>query len=230
MVTRILPVLGPDGVVRDITLEVEQAIKGGGGSVAGFELTVQQELSFLAFDGLGVALNYTDADSEVDSNGQPLQGTTSKTSGNAAVCYENVQFGVRLTYSTRGDWRNNGDTDYRLATSSLDGSAYYNLTDNIKLTLAAVNMLSDEFVRRLRGSEDVFDHGLSVSDIATNWTSYERNGREICFWLQLHILAGEICSAVSLPFPPGWIAPPFCRREGLFRCDDIVNQACLRKI
>ena len=180
MFTRILPVLGPDGVVRDVTLEVEQAINGGGASVAGFEVTVQRELSFLAFDGLGVALNYTYTDSEVDSDGQALPGT-SKNSGNAAVFYENAQFGARLAYNTRGDWRNNSGTDYRLETSSLDGSAYYDLTDNVKLTFSAVNILSDEFVRRLRGSSDFYDHGLSVSDIATNWTSYERNGRQVFF-------------------------------------------------
>ena len=44
------------------------------GSVAAFEITVQQELSFPAFDGLGVGLNYTYSDSEVDSDGQPLPG------------------------------------------------------------------------------------------------------------------------------------------------------------
>ena len=139
--------------------------------------------------------------------------------------YKNANFGARLAYNSRGAWTNNGGTDYRLGTSRLNESAYYNLTDNFKLTLSAVNILRNEFVRRLRASKKVFDHGLLVSDIATNWTSHECNGRQIFAWRQRDILAGEILAAFSPPFPPGWTPPSAERGFFLKMMTSLTNHA-----
>ena len=181
---RTIPILGPDGFVRDITLDVEQAENGGGAWVRGLELTLQRDLSILNVEGFGASLNFTFTDSETDSDGQSLPGT-SKHSGNAILFYENETFGVRGAFNYRDRFRTLG-TDYRHSIQSLEASAYYQVNENLKMQISVVNFNSFPYLRRFRGSGDFATRGLSVDDISTNWTSYERSGRQIFIGASMH--------------------------------------------
>ena len=174
---RMIPILGPDGVVRDVAFEVTQAVNGGGASVQGIELTMQRDFRFLNVEGFGASLNFTFTESEADSDGQSLPGT-SKGSGNAILFYENDTFGLRAAYNYRSRFRT-GTTDYRHSIRSLEGSAYYQLNERLKMQLSFVNVFKFPYHRRFRGSGDFAVRGLSVDDISTNWTSYNRAGRQI---------------------------------------------------
>ena len=179
IIDRNLAVTDPDGVTRTLTFSVESAVNGGGATVSGFEATVQRDLTFLPFDGLGVSLNYTYTDSKTDVNGLPLPGT-SEDSGNFTVYYETDRFGARIAHNYRSRFRS-GTTDFREGTEITDASAFYQVTDNIKLQLSAINIFDQESLRRFRGSGEFVEDGLSVDDISTNWTSWERNGRSVFF-------------------------------------------------
>lgn len=174
---RTIPILGPDGIVRDVTFEVEQAVNGGGASVRGLELNFQRDLSILNVKGFGASLNFTYTDSETDSDGRSLPGT-SKRSGNAILFYENDRLGVRTAFNYRNRFRTRG-TDYRHSIQSLEASAYYQVTENLKMQISVVNFNNFPYLRRFRGSGDFAKRGLSVDDISTNWTSYQRSGRQI---------------------------------------------------
>ena len=176
---RTLSIGGPDGITRDLTFDVSQSFNGGGATVKGFEATVQRDLNFLPVKGFGISVNYTFTDSNVDSNDLPLPGT-SKHSGNGILYFENERFGARIAHNYRSRFRS-GATDFRLSTRSTDASAFYNVTDNVKLQVSVVNLFDQVSLRRLRGSDDFAERGLSVDDILTNWTSWERNGRQIFF-------------------------------------------------
>ena len=97
---------------------------------------------------------------------------------NAILFYENDKFGVRAAYNYRSRFRT-GTTDYRHSIRSLEGSAYYQLNENLKIQLSVVNVFNFPYLRRFRGSGDFAARGLSVDDISTNWTSYDRTGRQI---------------------------------------------------
>lgn len=181
---RTIPILGPDGIVRDVTFEVEQAVNGGGATVRGLELTLQRDLSFFEVEGFGASLNFTYTDSETDSDGQSLPGT-SKRSGNAILFYENDTFGVRAAFNYRDRFRTLG-TDYRHSIQSLEASAYYQVNENLKMQISVVNFNNFPYLRRFRGSGDFATRGLSVDDISTNWTSYQRSGRQIYIGASMH--------------------------------------------
>lgn len=169
--------------------EVTRQINGSEGKLKGFEISYQQFFDMLPepFDGLGIQTNYTYIDNEGGANtavnvfdivqvegatneALPVEGM-SKTSYNFALMYEKYDVSARLAYN----WRER----YLLTTSAaninrpvwfndygqLDGSVFYNLTDNLKIGLQVTNLLAS------RTTLDVGDTQLTGD---YSWTEGDR--------------------------------------------------------
>jgi TonB-dependent receptor len=140
-----------------------------GGDLKGVEVNYQQPFSFLPapFDKFGAVLNYTGVKSSVDYfvsaagtqviNADLIQ--LSKNAFNATLYYETDKFGVRVSAAYRGPYlttvpaRNMaipaGATSDQFAegtneTLNIDFSSSLHVTDNLELTLEALN-LTDEW-------------------------------------------------------------------------------------
>ncbi len=154
-----------NGVTK--TVSRNSAINGGHGRIQGFEVGYQQFFDNLPgyWSGLGVQFNYTYVDEDGSPNsglktddaadllandnptftGLPLEGL-SKDTYNFAVMYEKEGLSARLAYN----WRSR----YLLTSSDvittlpiynddygqLDGSIFYDVTDNITVGLQIVNI------------------------------------------------------------------------------------------
>lgn len=158
------------GVTYDFLLT--RYVNGDEGTVDGFELAYQQFYDFLPgwLGGFGFQGNFTFIDSSGGRNTSqnildPLQNTASgealplegmsRTSYNAALLYENYGISARLAYN----WRE----EYLLTTSAanvnapvwasdygqLDGSVFYNLTDDVKIGIQSTNILNERTVLKV---------------------------------------------------------------------------------
>lgn len=159
---------------RDLTTEsgVTQEVEVNGpandleGSLYGFEFAYQQTYDFLPglLGGLGMQATYTyvnaeDLQESVSgplrsdfANGLPLSGV-SKNTVNITGFYENEKISARLAYNWRSDFLlTPRDVIFPFSpivsesTGQLDGSLFYNVTDEIKVGVQAVNLL-DEVTR-----------------------------------------------------------------------------------
>ncbi|WP_226664617.1 TonB-dependent receptor [Microbulbifer aggregans] len=131
---------------------INRYFNGEGGEISGFELQYQQ----VFFDNYGLILNYTYVDSEMnfgtaeEPNYGPLNNQ-SKNSYNATVYYENEDWNARLSYAARSDYntremgngRDGNDFEYTEGTTNVDFVAGYNLNDNWKLSLEAINLTNE---------------------------------------------------------------------------------------
>jgi TonB-dependent receptor len=132
-----------------------------GGDVKGFEISYQQPFSFLPgfFSHFGVILNYTGVESEIKY--VQLIGTTqtiieddltglSEAAYNATLYWENEIFSARVSaayrdgYLTTVPGRNNNDVEGTEETLGLDASATWSVSDNLDLSIEALN-LTDEY-------------------------------------------------------------------------------------
>jgi TonB-dependent receptor len=158
------------GVTQDFRLT--RYTNGDKGKVDGFELAYQQFYDFLPgwLGGFGVQGNFTYIDSSGGRNTSqnildPIQNTAagaalplegmSRTSYNAALLYERYGISARLAYN----WRE----EYLLTTSAanieapvwasdfgqLDGSVFYNLTDDLKIGIQSTNILNERTVLKV---------------------------------------------------------------------------------
>jgi TonB-dependent receptor len=158
------------GVTYDFL--VTRYTNGDEGTVDGFEIAYQQFYDFLPgwLGGFGLQGNFTYIDSSGGRNTSqnildPLQNTASaaalplegmsRTAYNAAVLYERYGFSARLAYN----WRE----EYLLTTSAanieapvwasdygqLDGSIFYNITDDLKIGLQSTNILNERTVLKV---------------------------------------------------------------------------------
>ena len=160
------------------------------GKIKGFELAYQQFYDMLPspFDGLGIQANFTYIDNEGGVNTAvnpfeapqvagatnatlPIEGM-SKTSYNFALMYEKYDVSARLAYN----WRER----YLLTTSAanierpvwfddygqLDGSVFYNASDNLKFGLQVTNILNE------RTDLQVQTVGLKTAQYS--WTDTDR--------------------------------------------------------
>ena len=132
-------------------------VNGDGGWLKGFELSYQQPFAFLPgfLSGFGTILNYTWVDSEFKyPNGavtivEQLDGL-SETSWNATLYYEADRFSARVSAAYRDEFltripgQNGNSVEGNLETLTLDASARFSVTDNLDLTLEALN-LTDEW-------------------------------------------------------------------------------------
>jgi iron complex outermembrane recepter protein len=138
---------------------INRRANGGGGRVQGVELNAQAPL----WNGFGVQANYTYSDAKANS-GDPIPGN-SKHTVNLVGYYETEKLSVRLAYTHRTKFFITFDRASPLnqgATSSLDASLSYNLTENISLNFDAVN-LTDEEIEQYSGSKNrpraIYDNG-----------------------------------------------------------------------
>ncbi|WAC58728.1 TonB-dependent receptor [Brevundimonas sp. SL130] len=162
------------GVTYDFL--ITRYTNGDEGKIDGFELAYSQFYDFLPgpLSGLGIQANFTYVDSsggrntsqDILSSDQnsasaaelPLEGL-SKTSYNAAVLYEKYGISARLAYN----WRE----EYLMTTSAanvnapvwasdygqLDGSIFYNLTEDVKIGIQSTNILNERTVLKVGNAE-----------------------------------------------------------------------------
>lgn len=134
---------------KDVPVAFNQPVNDLGGTINGVELNIQHD-----FGGFGIQANYTYTDAKSDQTrdedvpGSGLFEGTSKNMLNLTGYYENDTFGARLMYNYRSDWylgvSPNGAEVWTKGFGQWDASASYNVTENISLTLEAVNLLDEE--------------------------------------------------------------------------------------
>ena len=157
--------------LRNADFEVRRRINGKGGDLDGFELQYQQPLTFLPgpdwVKKFGVIANYSKISSEVTRGGikGPLEGQSDK-AYNATLYWENETFSARISLANTGEYFSNlsssNSANWRIIeeTNFVDISASYNLTENLKVSLEALNItdesrveVMDESARRLISEE-----------------------------------------------------------------------------
>jgi TonB-dependent receptor len=134
----------------DADFEVTRRVNGGGARLNGWELQYQQAFTSLPgfWSNTGLIANYTMVDSKEDKSGLSLTGQ-SDDSYNLTVYYDDGKVSTRLAYSYRGKYNTRNDANnpngirYRGDTGNLDFSASYQINDNFRVTLEAIN-LTDE--------------------------------------------------------------------------------------
>ena len=129
-------------------------LNGEGADLDGFEVNYQQPFVFLPspFDGLGMFANYTYVDSEITYPGDvkgPLLGL-SKNSYNYGLYFERDNYGVRLVVNSRDDYVTaipGSDRNFSENTTGptrVDMSAFYDITENIKVNLEIINLTEED--------------------------------------------------------------------------------------
>ena len=147
----------------DTIYSVFQPINIDETSFSGWEISVQRDLDFLPepFNNLGVIANFTTADGEAsyedvhDGNGnfvtttKPFPGLSDRTA-NFTVYYENDNWGARVSSAYRSDYvasvrsgSTEEDENGYHATTYWDFSAFYNVSENLKVTLEGVNLSNE---------------------------------------------------------------------------------------
>lgn len=139
-------------------------------TIRGLELSFQRDMDFLPapFNDLGLIANYTYSDGEslyrnVGNSGVDAYKSfpgLSKNSGNVTVYYERDSWGARISSAYRSDYisaveAGNGDEDERgfHATTYVDFSAFYQVSDALKFTIEGIN-LTDEREEQYSDSSD----------------------------------------------------------------------------
>lgn len=156
------------------TVEVEGTRNGGDGTMQGFEVAYQQFYDMLPapWDGLGLQMNYTYIDANGVPNGGdssadgfagtatdtgarvnfdkvPLQGQ-SKDTFNIVAMYDKNDWSLRLAYNWRSKYlltTRDVISKYPLwndASGFLDGSAFYNINDNVTVGLQLTNIANTQ--------------------------------------------------------------------------------------
>jgi TonB-dependent receptor len=156
-----------NGITRDVLVR-GPANFNENGTIRGFELAYQQTFDFLPkpLDGFGVTANYTFIESKGLPNsflntGEPVDESTvppgnlpleqlSKHNVNATLFYEKGPISLRAAYN----WRSRflltpADVIFPFysifneATGQLDASAFFNITDDIRVGVQGVNLLNE---------------------------------------------------------------------------------------
>ncbi len=147
----------PDGKTVDDVFNVTSPQNSDATKIKGLELAFQRDFDFLPapFDNLGMIANYTWADGStlyrnVQNTGVAQEKAfpgLSKTSYNLTVYYETEQFGARVAAAHRSDFitaveSGLGDEDERgyHASTYVDFSAFYNISENVKVNLEGLNL------------------------------------------------------------------------------------------
>ncbi|MGN6818432.1 MAG: TonB-dependent receptor [Sphingomonas sp.] len=161
----------PDSLLNGTTASpsdvfiVSQPVNSKGGMLRGFEVNVQQPLSFLPgfLSNFGVLMNYTYVSSDIEylltTNGSsvvraPLIGL-SRNAANATLYYETKKFSIRGSVAYRSKYltavpgTEGNSYNGTNATTNVDAQVSYNFTDNLKVTLEMINLTdakNDQFV------------------------------------------------------------------------------------
>jgi len=131
-----------------------------GGPLKGFEVSYQQPFTFLPgpLSNLGVQLNYTKVESEIDYCNDALCSTfvtadlinLSPQSWNATLYYEDDRFKARISGAARDGYiqnvpgRNGNNIEGKQDTFNVDASASWKVDEQIELTLEALNLTDEE--------------------------------------------------------------------------------------
>ena len=174
----------------DSQFQVRQYNDAPGGSLSGFEIAYQQNLTFLPspFDNLGVLANYTKIDSELEYILDPARNLTgtapflgaSPESFNATVFYEDETWSARVSAAYRAGYQ----TTYPLAsggcdpgqcdsplindfigsdeTLNVDAAFTYKVTDNVTLTAEALNLTNQTDTRWAYQADPVIQNYAST--------------------------------------------------------------------
>jgi len=175
-------VLSPDSDDWNITTSQN----GEGADLDGYELSYQQPLRFLPgwASNFGVLANYTYVQSEAEfGNGivGNLEGL-SENSYNLGIYYETDDFGGRLMVNSRDDYvtdQTGSDDNASHAITGptrLDMSAFYNVTDYMKVTLEAINLTNEVERSYTTGPEGDLDLVYE----------YNSTGREVLLGLRVN--------------------------------------------
>lgn len=158
--------LSPDliagtGALPTDDFEVTRPVNTEGGDLTGFEINIQQPLTFLPgwLSNLGVLANYTYVKSDIDyltstTPGTPTIAATlvglSKNAANATLYYETDRFSLRGSvayrsgYLTQVPGPNGSDVAGTNETLNFDMQASYNINDHLEVSVEGLN-LTDEF-------------------------------------------------------------------------------------
>lgn len=143
----------------DCLFDVNRRANGPGGTNKGIEIQASRKI----WGGFGANVNYTYSDASI-KGGIPVQGN-SKHAVNLTGYYEDALFSARLSYTYRSKFFITFDRAAPLnqkATSSLDGSASFNVTQNIAVTADAIN-LTNEKIEQYSTNTDrpraIYDNG-----------------------------------------------------------------------
>jgi TonB-dependent receptor len=139
--------------------QLTAAVNTEGGPLKGFEISYQQPFRFLPgfLANTGVQLNYTHVESEIDYCNDALCSVfvtadlvnLSPQSYNGTLYYEDDKFSARISAAIRDAYlqnvpgRNGNNIEGKKETFNLDASASYQITEQVQLTLEALN-LTDE--------------------------------------------------------------------------------------
>ena len=149
------------GVCSSTTIfQLTSAVNTEGGPLKGFEISYQQPFTFLPgpLSNLGVQLNYTNVESEIDYCNDATCATfvtndlinLSPTSYNGTLYYEDDRFSARVSAAFREEYlqnvpgRNNNLTEGKMNTMNIDASATFKLTDEVTLTFEGLNLTDEE--------------------------------------------------------------------------------------
>jgi iron complex outermembrane receptor protein len=144
--------LNEDGAVTNQALITRQ-INGDGGTISGFEALYQQSFSMLPspLDGLGAMATYSYIDSSTpfkDPFGTtlPIAGL-SKHNVNLVAFWEKGPVGLRAAYNWRDEYLTSlgfeGTGIYDDAYADLSFTAYWNVTDRVKVNFEAINLTNE---------------------------------------------------------------------------------------
>ena len=142
-------VVSPDSGVDSWT--INRYINAGGGKIKGFELQLNHGFG----NGFGVSANYTFSDATAPASSYQDQlnvfTLSSRHNTNLVGYYENQSYSARLAYNWRSKYmvRESGWYGNRMhdATGSLDLSLGWNITDKLRLSLDAINLLKQDDVQ-----------------------------------------------------------------------------------
>jgi len=165
----------PANFTGDEVFQYTSPINTPGGKLKGFEINIQQPLSFLPGFGkyFGVLLNYPQVKSKITYLVSPTSNSVivddlinmSPKSANATLYYDDGTFSARVSASKRSSFltrvpgQNNNDVEGKNASTNVDMSITYKLNKNLDLTLEGVNLTNeanDQFISRARNSSVVY--------------------------------------------------------------------------
>lgn len=165
----------PSNFTGDEVFQLTAPINTPGGKLQGWEINVQQPLSFLPGIGkhFGVLLNYTKVKSKITYLVSPTSSSVivddlinmSPESINGTIYYDDGTFSARVsaskrsTFLTRVPGQNNNDVEGKNGTTNVDMSLSYKVNKNLDITLEGVNLTNeanDQFISRARNSSVVY--------------------------------------------------------------------------